>query len=96
MPAFDTVNRTALWLIPRKFGLPEHFINIVVRLHTGTNMKFKVGKTDTNVPSNIEVRQGARLAAKGPPCSYSLCKQPLRPWTGQLTSHSSTRAKPEK
>jgi hypothetical protein len=22
--------------------------------------------------------------------------QPLRPWTGQLTSHSSTRAKPEK
>ena len=44
--AFDTVNRTALWLILRKFGLPEHFINIVIRLHTGANMKFKVGNLD--------------------------------------------------
>ncbi len=75
MKAFDTVNRTALWLILRKFGLPEHFINIVIRLHTGANMKFKVGKTDTNVPSNIGVRQGA---CEGPALFLFIMQAALR------------------
>jgi hypothetical protein len=57
--AFDSVNRAALWLVLRKFGFPDHFINILIRLHTGALMKFKVGETDTEVSSNIGVRQGA-------------------------------------
>jgi hypothetical protein len=57
--AFDTVSREALWLILRKFGMPDHFINIVIRLHNGATMRFKVGETDTELPSTIGVRQGA-------------------------------------
>jgi hypothetical protein len=57
--AFDSVQREALWLVLRKFGFPDHFINILIRLHKGAIMKFKVGETDTDVSSNIGVRQGA-------------------------------------
>ena len=57
--AFDTVSREALFLVLRKFGMPDHFINIVIRLHQGASIAFKVGETDTNVPSTIGVRQGS-------------------------------------
>jgi hypothetical protein len=39
--------------------MPDHFINIVIRLHRGASIKFKVGETDTEVPSSIGVRQGS-------------------------------------
>ncbi len=57
--AFDSVSREALFAILRKFGMPDHFINIVMRLHTGAVMKFMIGDTDSTVPSNIGVRQGS-------------------------------------
>ena len=57
--AFDTVNREAAFAVLRKFGLPDHFINIVIRLHTNATIKFKVGEVDTAVPSSIGVRQGS-------------------------------------
>ncbi len=31
--AFDTVPREAMFAILRRFGLPDHFVNIVIRLH---------------------------------------------------------------
>ena len=34
--AFDTVPREALFAILRCFGLPDHFVNIVIRLHVNT------------------------------------------------------------
>ncbi len=57
--AFDTVSREALFAVLRKFGMPDHFINILLRLHTGATMKFKIGDIDTTVPSEIGVRQGS-------------------------------------
>jgi hypothetical protein len=57
--AFDTVNRDAAFAVLRKFGLPDHFIHIVIRLHTNASIKFKVGEVDTAVPSSIGVRQGS-------------------------------------
>ena len=57
--AFDTVSREALFQVLRKFGFPDHFINIVIRLHTGATMKFSVGDTEASVPSKIGVRQGS-------------------------------------
>ena len=41
--AFDSVSREALWAVLRKFGMPDHFISILMRLHTGAIMKFKIG-----------------------------------------------------
>ena len=31
--AFDKVSREAVFIILRRFGLPDHFINILIRLH---------------------------------------------------------------
>ena len=57
--AFDTVIREATFAVLRKFGMPDHFVNLVVRLHTDAKMKFEIGDIDTAVPSDIGVRQGA-------------------------------------
>jgi hypothetical protein len=57
--AFDTVVCEALFAIMRKFGLPDHFINILIRLHVGATIKVKIGDIEIEVPSNIGVRQGS-------------------------------------
>jgi hypothetical protein len=57
--AFDTVIRSATFAVLRKFGFPDHFINIVIRLHTNARMKFKTGDIDSEVNSGIGVRQGS-------------------------------------
>ena len=59
MIAFDTVPRELLFQILRKFGMPDHFVNIVIRHHTSCKIKFKVGDVDTEVDSKIGVRQGS-------------------------------------
>ena len=40
--AFDSVPRAALWKVLLKFGFPRHFVRVVMRLHTGAVMKFKI------------------------------------------------------
>ena len=59
--AFDSVPREALFKILLKFGLPAHFVNIVLRLHHNAVMKFKINDQaeDAEVDSMIGVRQGA-------------------------------------
>ena len=57
--AFDTVNREALWEVLRRFGMPDHFVNMLVRLHADAVIKVKIGEKDTDVDSSIGVRQGA-------------------------------------
>jgi hypothetical protein len=57
--AFDTVVRDAVFAVMRKFGLPDHFINILIRLHEGATIKVKIGDIETEVKSTIGVRQGS-------------------------------------
>ena len=59
--AFDSVPRAALWKVLLKFGFPRHFVRVVMRLHTGAVMKFKINDQaeDADVASNIGVRQGS-------------------------------------
>jgi len=57
--AFDSVPRDCLWAILRKFGIPDHLINLIKRLHAKAEMKFKVGDTDSTVANRIGVRQGS-------------------------------------
>lgn len=57
--AFDTVPREALFAILRRFGLPDHFVNIIIRLHEKAVIKVKIGEVDSDVDSSIGVRQGS-------------------------------------
>lgn len=57
--AFDSVPRALLFKILRRFGLPEHFVNIVIRLHEGAKIKLKIGETEKDIASTIGVRQGS-------------------------------------
>ncbi len=57
--AFDTVPREALFAILRRFGLPDHFVNILIRLHENALINVKIGEDDSEVESSIGVRQGS-------------------------------------
>ena len=55
---FDTVSRKCLFAVMQKFGMPNHFINLVIRLHTKVSIKVKIGTADdVEVKSTIGVRQ---------------------------------------
>ncbi|KAK2140712.1 hypothetical protein NP493_5609g00000, partial [Ridgeia piscesae] len=41
--AFDTVGRTRLWQLLRKYGCPEKFTTVIVALHTGMMANVSVG-----------------------------------------------------
>ena len=57
--AFDSVPRAALFKVLRRYGLPDHFINLVIRLHADAVVNFKLGKEEVEVKNRIGVRQGA-------------------------------------
>jgi hypothetical protein len=57
--AFETVPREALFAVLRRFGLPDHFVKVVMRLHFGANAKVKIGEEDSEVDSTIGVQQGS-------------------------------------
>ena len=57
--AFDTVPRDALFRVLRRFGMPDHFVDIVIRLHFGAKVKVKIGEVDSEIDSSIGVRQGS-------------------------------------
>ena len=57
--AFDSVPRDALFAVLRRFGLPDHFINLAIRLHKGAKIKVKIGDVDHEIDSSIGVRQGS-------------------------------------
>ena len=59
LKAFDTVPREALFAVLRRFGLPDHFVNIVIRLHENARIKVKVGDVESELESSIGVRQGS-------------------------------------
>ena len=57
--AFDSVSREALCAVLRRFGLPDHFVNVVIRLHEKAKIKVKVGEVESEMESSIGVRQGS-------------------------------------
>ena len=49
--AFDTVGRTGLWQLLRKYGCPEKFTRMIESLHTGMMAKVKeAGETSDSFP----------------------------------------------
>jgi hypothetical protein len=57
--AFDSVNRVVIFAVLRKFGMPDHFINLIMRLYTNAKLKIKIGDVEAEVKSTIGVRQGS-------------------------------------
>ena len=61
--AFNTVGRTGLWELLRKYGCPEKFTRMVESLHTGMMAKVKeAGETSHSFPVSNGVKQGCVLA----------------------------------
>lgn len=57
--AFDSVNHEAAFTIMKKFGFPNHFINIVIRLHKNATINFNIDSTSESIQNTIGVRQGS-------------------------------------
>jgi hypothetical protein len=57
--AFDSVPRETLFAVLRRFGLPDHFVKVLIRLHYGAKVKIKIGEVDSEIKSTIGVRQGS-------------------------------------
>ncbi len=75
--AFNTVPRKALFATLRCFGLPDHFVNIVIRFHENALINVKIG-------SWMILKWRALLAfgwvlARVQSCFCSLCKVRWRP-----------------
>jgi hypothetical protein len=57
--AFDTVPRDTLFAALRRNGLPNHFLNIIIRLQKNAKIKVKIGSVDSEIESSIWVRPGS-------------------------------------
>lgn len=59
--AFDSISREALFAILRRYGIPDHFLNIIIRLHSDAMIKIEIpgAEEDVVVASTIGVRQGS-------------------------------------
>jgi hypothetical protein len=57
--AFDSISREALFSILRRYGVPDHFLNILIRLHKGASFTIDVNGEEIVIDSNIGVRQGS-------------------------------------
>ena len=54
--AFGTLPRETLFAILRRFSLPDHFVNIVIRLHENALINVKTCEDDSEVESSVGVR----------------------------------------
>ena len=61
--AFDSVNRPALWLILKKYGVPPKFLNITKQLHEGMQARV-IYNGEASEPFKVQtgVKQGCVLA----------------------------------
>jgi len=57
--AFDSVPRETLFAVLRRYGMPDHFVKVLIRLHCGAKVKVKIGEVDSEIDSTIGVRQGS-------------------------------------
>jgi hypothetical protein len=57
--AFDSVPHDAVFEVLRRFGMPDHFINLVIRLHANAKVQVEIDGEDSEVAVTIGVRQGS-------------------------------------
>jgi hypothetical protein len=61
--AFDSINREALYLILKKYGLPEELINVIKKMYLNCSVQIKVGAEKRDVEYTSGVLQGDNAAA---------------------------------
>ena len=59
--AYDTVNRTLLWLVLEKYGIPCKVITILKKLYNNTTISLKIEKIESIFKSTCGVKQGDNL-----------------------------------
>ena len=61
--AFDTVSRKGLWLIMKRLGCPQKFLNMVIQLHEDRHGQIRLNKNlSESFPITNGVKQGCVLA----------------------------------
>jgi hypothetical protein len=60
--AFDSVDRALMLDILRRYGVPEHLVNLIHLLHRDVTVRFAVGKVEAEISSTVGVKQGDTLA----------------------------------
>ena len=67
--AFDTVGRTGLWQLRRKYGCPQKFTTMIEALHIGTMANVSVGR---EVSESFSVTNGVKQACVLAPTLLSI------------------------
>jgi len=62
--AFDSVDRSLMFDILRRYGVPDHLVHLIRMLHTGLTVRMTVGEVEVEMPTTVGgVKQGCTLAA---------------------------------
>ena len=91
--AFDTVGRTGLWQLLRKYGCLEKFTTMIEALHTGMMANISVGG---EVSESFSLQMGSSKVVFWPPrsspSSYQQCSTRLCGKWGMVSIYSPDRA----
>ena len=91
--AFDTVGRTGLWQLLRKYECPEKFITMIEALHTGMMANVSIGG---EVLESFSITNGVKqccvLPPSSSPSSYQQCSMRLSETSGMASTYSPDRA----
>ena len=91
--AFDTVERTGLWQLLRKYGGPETFTTMIEALHTGIMANVSVGEEVSESFSVTNgVKKGCALPPRSSPSSYQLKDTKIDSWTSLSQPRDKWRA----
>jgi len=61
--AFDSVDRSMMFGILLRYGVPEHLVQLIRMLHTDLTVRMAVGEVEVEMPTTVGVKQGDTLAA---------------------------------
>ena len=92
--AFDTVGRTGLWQLLKKYGCPEKFTTMIEALHTGMMATVNVGegKSRNRSGSQMGSSKAVYWRPRSFPSSYQQCSTMLSETWGMASTYSPDRA----
>jgi hypothetical protein len=73
--AFDSISREALFEILRRYGMPDHFVNIIILLRLYSEAKIKIALGDQDIVVDQPQWEWDKDQMKGQYCSSSTCSQ---------------------
>ena len=56
---FYSAPREALYAVLRRYGIPYHFVKVLIRLYYGAKIKVMIGEVDSGIDSAIGLHQGS-------------------------------------